>query len=151
MILDEIGRGTGTTDGISLAYSILKYLIECELKPVLFFITHFPSISVLENEHPQEVANFHMGYEEVYNDDESEGIPEIIFLYNLCRGVVNNLYGLNVAKLAGVPKELILKASVISEKLKADIELKDHWKFAQMVKKFLKNELDIDSLLKYLT
>lgn len=151
VILDEIGRGTGTTDGISLAYSILKYLIECELKPVLFFITHFPSISVLENEHPQEVANFHMGYEEVYNDDESEGIPEIIFLYNLCRGVVNNLYGLNVAKLAGVPKELILKASVISEKLKADIELKDHWKFAQMVKKFLKNELDIDSLLKYLT
>ena len=72
-------------------------------------------------------------------------------MYNLCRGVVNNLYGLNVAKLAGVPKELILEASTISEKLKADIELKDHWKFAQMVKKFLKNELDIDSLLKYLT
>ena len=41
VILDEIGRGTGTTDGISLAYSILKYLIECELKPVLFSLPIF--------------------------------------------------------------------------------------------------------------
>ena len=51
IILDEIGRGTGTIDGISLAYSILKYLIESEFKPLVLFITHYPSIHVLEQEY----------------------------------------------------------------------------------------------------
>ena len=66
IILDEIGRGTGTIDGISLAYSILKYLIESEFKPLVLFITHYPSIHVLEQEYPNQlVVNYHMGYQEI--------------------------------------------------------------------------------------
>lgn len=138
IILDEIGRGTGTIDGISLAYSILKYLIESEFKPLVLFITHYPSIHVLEQEYPNQlVVNYHMGYQEIKNNTPGE-IPEIIFLYNLCRGVVNNLYGLNVAKLAGISHDIIKQAYRVSEKVKLDIELKEYWKFAHSLNKALK-------------
>ncbi|KAL6450564.1 MSH3 DNA mismatch repair protein MSH3 [Candida maltosa Xu316] len=148
VILDEIGRGTGTVDGIALAYSILKYLIEVESKPLLLFITHYPSIHVLEHEHPGEVANYHMGYEEIHQSGE---FPEIIFLYNLCKGVVNNSYGLNVAKLAGIPKEIISNAYKLSEELKLEVESNDCLKLIEVIRKVLKNELSIDTLYKYLS
>ncbi|RCK54938.1 DNA mismatch repair protein MSH3 [Candida viswanathii] len=150
VILDEIGRGTGTRDGIALAYAILKYLVEHELKPSLLFITHYPSIGILEKEHPGEVANFHMGYKETHSGVQGE-MPEIVFLYNLCRGVCDNLYGLNVAKLAGIPKELIASAATVSEELRSEIELSDCLKFAAVVKKFLHDELDIETLFTYLS
>lgn len=90
-----------------------------------------------------------MGCKEIYHEDDKDFL-EIIFLYTLSRGVVNNLYGLNVANMAGVPKELLLKASALSKQKKLEIELNDYVKFAQMVQKFLKDELDIDTLFNYL-
>ncbi|CAX44064.1 MutS protein homolog, putative [Candida dubliniensis CD36] len=153
IILDEIGRGTGTIDGIALAYSILKYLIESEFKPLILFITHYPSIHVLEKEYPYQVINYHMGYQEIQQQNQNQNqnqkqieIPEIIFLYNLCHGVVNNSYGLNVAKLAGISHDIIFQAFNISEQMKLDIEMKEYWKFAYKLHKVLKNELDIDYL-----
>lgn len=131
VILDEIGRGTGTNDGIALAYAILKYMIEEHRKPLTLFITHYPSLHTLEDEHPVEVSNRHMGFVEkkVEND-----WPEIVFLYALKKGVVSNLYGLNVAKLAGIPSHVILEAYAVSEKMKAEIERVRMKKFLALVK-----------------
>lgn len=122
IILDEIGRGTGTSDGIALAYSILKYIIEDSKRPLTLFITHYPSLHVLELEH-KEVKNYHMAFIEKTEAEGSENDwPEVIFLYKLVRGVVSNLYGLNVAKLAGVDTKIIENAYQVSESMKNLIE-----------------------------
>lgn len=122
VILDEIGRGTGTVDGISLAYSILKYLVEDKRAPLTLFITHYPSLSTLEDEHPGIVANRHMGYLEKSGTDW----PEVVFLYTLARGVVSNSYGLNVAKMAGLPNDIIEGAYTVANEAKSRIET-DVW------------------------
>ncbi|KAI5961024.1 MSH3 [Candida pseudojiufengensis] len=148
IILDEIGRGTGTTDGISLAFSILKYLIEIEYKPLILFITHYPSLNILENEYPNQVKNYHMGFQEVQNTTkDKDSFPEIIFLYNLVSGVINNSYGLNVAKLAGIPIDIINNAFKISEDLKHEIEISnndENYKFLKQLKDLL-NSNDINN------
>lgn len=149
VILDEIGRGTGTTDGIALAYAILKYFIESESKPLLLFITHYPSIHVLEHEYAGEVVNYHMGFEEIGKEDGK--FPEVIFLYNLCRGVVNNSYGLNVAKLAGIPEQVITNAYKVSEELKTEIELDDEVNFLKLVHAVIEGNENPSDLFKYIT
>lgn len=122
IILDEIGRGTGTSDGIALAYSILKYIIEEKKGPLTLFITHYPSLHVLEREHDA-VSNHHMAFIEKHSlDGEKNDWPEVVFLYKLVAGVVSNLYGLNVAKLAGIEKSVIDAAHRMSEHMKSDVE-----------------------------
>ncbi|KAI5952106.1 MSH3 [Candida theae] len=148
VILDEIGRGTGTTDGIALAYAILRYFIESESKPLLLFITHYPSIHVLEHEYPGEVVNYHMGFEEI--GKEKGQFPEVIFSYNLCRGVVNNSYGLNVAKLAGIPEAVIANAYQVSEELKTEIELDDAINLLKMAHSVVEGNTQLSNLFKYI-
>lgn len=122
IILDEIGRGTGTSDGISLAYSILRYIIEDEKKPLTLFITHYPSLHVLEDKFDG-VKNFHMAFiEKSLAEGKENDWPEVIFLYKLVQGVVSNLYGLNVAKLAGIDQQIIENAFQVSESMKSLIE-----------------------------
>lgn len=121
IILDEIGRGTGTSDGVSLAESILRYIIEDPKKPLTLFITHYPSLHVLEDQF-EGVQNFHMAFIEKTSEEKESDWPEIIFLYKLVRGVVSNLYGLNVAKLAGIDQSIIENAYQVSESMKNLIE-----------------------------
>lgn len=121
VVLDEIGRGTGTSDGIALAYLILRYMIESENKPLTLFITHYPSLHVLENEF-EHVKNYHMSFLET-NRRSDKDWPEVVFLYKLAQGVVSNSYGLNVAKLAGIPVDVIRNAHAQSESMKREIEL----------------------------
>lgn len=149
VILDEIGRGTGTTDGIAIAYSILRYLVESSLKPLVLFITHYPSLHTLE-ESFDPIANYHMGFQKIDNDE----FPEILFLYNLVKGVVTNLYGLNVAKMANLPNSIISKAFTVSEELKNKIE---NLNFIPLLK-VIKNEgtdnqeslIKLEQLFKYI-
>ncbi|RKP31999.1 hypothetical protein METBISCDRAFT_12979 [Metschnikowia bicuspidata] len=120
VILDEIGRGTGTADGIALAHSILKYVIEDKAGPLTLFITHYPSLHVLESEYLY-VKNYHMAFIEMARDGMSKW-PEVIFLYKLVKGVVSNLYGLNVANMAGIDSSIIEAAYDISERMKKQFE-----------------------------
>lgn len=125
VILDEIGRGTGTSDGIALADSILRYIIESDEKPVTLFITHYPSLHVLEREFDN-VKNYHMAFVETNRGpDHQNEWPEVVFLYKLVQGVVSNSYGLNVAKLAGIPLDVIKRAHEMSEAMKREVELKN--------------------------
>lgn len=123
VILDEIGRGTGTVDGISLAHAILRYIIEDIAGPLTLFITHYPSLHVLESEFSI-VKNYHMAFIEMARDksDDKEW-PEVVFLYKIVHGVVSNLYGLNVANLAGIDSAIIDSAYEISERMKKEFEL----------------------------
>ncbi len=115
VILDEIGRGTSTWDGLSLAWSIIEKLhndINCKT----LFATHYHELTTLERSLKKLSLKTLEAKE--YND-------EIIFLYNLVNGSANKSYGLEVAKLAGVPFDVIKRAKDILNNLESDYKIDD--------------------------
>lgn len=100
VLLDEIGRGTSTYDGMSLAQSILEFLVQ-ERKPYLFFATHYHELTSL-NERFKQIQNWHMSIR-----DDKAGIQ---FLYALAQGPAEKSYGIHVAQLAKLPPSLIKRA-----------------------------------------
>lgn len=103
VILDEIGRGTSTYDGISLAWSIVEY-IEKHIKCKTLFATHYHELTELENEF-EEVKNYSIA---VKDDGEN-----IIFLRKIIDQAADKSYGIYVAKLAKLPDEVINRSSEI--------------------------------------
>nr|XP_032649861.1 DNA mismatch repair protein Msh3 [Chelonoidis abingdonii] len=130
VILDELGRGTSTHDGIAIAYATLEHFIR-DVESLTLFVTHYPSVCDLEKIYPEQVGNYHMAF--LVNEEESEQQkgsedeenPEFItFLYQITRGVAARSYGLNVAKLADVPEEILKKAAHKSKELEGLINMK---------------------------
>ena len=101
IILDEV-EGTSTYDGLAIAWAILEYLLE-KLKAKVLFATHYHELTSLNKQSNQ--IKYKMEIKEWNN--------EIIFLYKILQGEANKSYGLEVAKLAGLPKDLISKANEI--------------------------------------
>ena len=101
VILDEVGRGTSTYDGMSLAQAILEYFIT-QIKSYTLFATHYHELAELENREPQGLVNKHMTI--------SENQAEISFGYHLTDGPAEKSYGVQVAKLAGLPKPVVRRA-----------------------------------------
>lgn len=108
VLLDEIGRGTSTYDGISIAWSIVEYLHSSKHAPKTFFATHYHELNELEEQLPR-VKNFHVTNKEVGN--------KIIFLRKLAAGGSTHSFGIHVAKMAGMPPELIQRANEILAQL----------------------------------
>lgn len=106
VILDEVGRGTSTYDGMSLAQAILEYLV-AHAKSLTFFATHYHEITHLAQTHSQ-IRNAHMGVLERGND--------IHFLYTLKSGPASKSYGIHVARLAGLPESVVRRADVLLKK-----------------------------------
>ncbi|KNC95837.1 uncharacterized protein SPPG_08780 [Spizellomyces punctatus DAOM BR117] len=119
VILDELGRGTSTHDGTAIAFATLKYFIE-DLKSITLFVTHYPVLGQLEKEFPGALRNCHMAFHETEEEDESS--HSIIFLYKLTRGLAHRSYGLNVARLANLPNELLATAREKAAELEAEVE-----------------------------
>lgn len=103
ILIDEIGRGTSTYDGLSLAWSLVEYLHN-KVRAKTLFATHFHEITALENQLPG-LLNFN-----VLVDRNEE---DIVFLHKLVRGSCNQSYGIEVAKLAGLPGEVLVRARQI--------------------------------------
>lgn len=103
VILDEIGRGTSTYDGISLAWSIVEY-IQKNIKCKTLFATHYHELTDLEDEF-DEVKNYSIGVKEDGND--------VIFLRKIIPQAADKSYGIYVAKLAKLPDEVINRSSEI--------------------------------------
>ncbi len=97
VIMDEIGRGTSTEDGMSIAYGIMQYLIK--LNCITLFSTHYHELTELD------IGNVQMLHMLVKEDK-----GEIIFLRKVAQGTTDSSYGIHVAKLAGLPKEVIKEA-----------------------------------------
>ncbi len=111
IILDEIGRGTSTYDGISIAWSIVEYLHDMtEHRPKTLFATHYHELNELENTHSR-VKNFHITNKEVGN--------KIIFLRKLAPGGSRHSFGIHVARIAGMPPQLIKRANEILSQLES--------------------------------
>ena len=109
ILLDEIGRGTSTYDGISIAWSIVEYLHNyTPHRPKTLFATHYHELNELENK-LERVKNFHIANKEVGN--------KVIFLRKLTPGGSRHSFGIHVAKMAGMPPELIERANEILSQL----------------------------------
>jgi len=108
IILDEIGRGTSTYDGISIAWSIAEYLHQSPFKPKTLFATHYHELNELENKFPS-IKNYHITSREMGN--------KIIFLRKLASGGSTHSFGIHVAKMAGLPASLIDRANQILKQL----------------------------------
>lgn len=105
IILDEVGRGTATFDGLSLAWAITEFLVENpSLKAKTLFATHYHELTELEEMYP-EVFNLHVAVR-----DQEENI---VFLHKILPGKVDKSYGLYVAKIAGVPLPILKRAAII--------------------------------------
>jgi DNA mismatch repair protein MutS len=98
--MDEVGRGTSTFDGLSLAWSAVEYLAN-ELGSYVLFATHYFELTTLAERLPN-AANVHLTATE-YEDD-------IVFMHQVHDGPASQSYGLQVAQLAGVPRSVILEA-----------------------------------------
>lgn len=103
VILDEIGRGTSTFDGVSIAWAVAEYLVTNEsVRPRTLFATHYHELQELEEKYNESIKNYHMAVEEYKGD--------LIFLHHVVPGGASHSYGIAVAKLAGVPKSVTKRA-----------------------------------------
>ncbi|MGN6476391.1 MAG: DNA mismatch repair protein MutS [Flavipsychrobacter sp.] len=104
VLLDEIGRGTSTYDGISIAWSIVEYLHNTAAKPKTLFATHYHELNELEHQLPR-VKNYHITHKETGN--------KVIFLRKLAPGGSRHSFGIQVARMAGMPPALLNRADEI--------------------------------------
>ena len=112
LLLDEIGRGTATYDGLSIAWAIIDYL-SVSLKTKTLFSTHYHELTELEGRY-EGIKNYKMTVRELAGS--------IVFVRKLLRGSANRSFGIEVASLAGIPQNIIVKAKEILKKLeKSDI------------------------------
>ncbi|WP_439483380.1 DNA mismatch repair protein MutS [Cyclobacterium plantarum] len=118
VLMDEIGRGTSTYDGISIAWSIVEYLHNhprCKAKTL--FATHYHELNQLATDFPK-VKNFNVSVKEVGN--------KVIFMRKLEKGGSEHSFGIHVAQMAGMPNPVVLRAAEIMKYLEKDKQLQQH-------------------------
>ncbi|NDD80803.1 MAG: DNA mismatch repair protein MutS [Flavobacteriia bacterium] len=110
VLLDEIGRGTATYDGLSIAQSIAEYLHQHPFRPLTLFATHYHELNALEAHWPR-IANRHVSI--------LEEAGQMVFLRTLAPGGSNHSFGIHVARMAGMPKPVVLRAQEVLTELEA--------------------------------
>ena len=127
LVLDEIGRGTSTYDGLSIAWSILEYIHNHpDLRAKTLFATHFHELTKLPEILPR-IKN--------YNIAVNESGKQVVFLHKIIEGGADKSYGIHVAQLAGIPPAVIQRANFLLDKLQNEarsIDMKDVHPTAQM-------------------
>jgi DNA mismatch repair protein MutS len=125
ILLDEIGRGTSTYDGISIAWSLAEYLHNNpQANPRTLFATHYHELNELAEKYPR-VKNFHVAVKETSS--------KVIFMRKLVEGGTEHSFGIHVAKMAGMPKAILDRANEMLAELESKRDNPDELK--QSVKK----------------
>ncbi len=124
ILLDEIGRGTSTYDGISIAWSLAEYLHNnSAAKPRTLFATHYHELNELAEKYTR-IKNYHVAVKETSN--------KVIFLRKLVEGGTEHSFGIHVAKMAGMPKQIVDRANEMLHELESQ---RQHDDVKQAVKK----------------
>jgi len=113
ILLDEIGRGTSTYDGISIAWAMVEYLHENKLRAKTLFATHYHELNEMENSFSR-VKNYNVSIKELNN--------KVIFLRKLKRGGSEHSFGIHVARMAGMPRSVVGRADEILKELEQSHE-----------------------------
>lgn len=111
VLLDEIGRGTSTYDGISIAWAIAEFLHEHPAKPKTLFATHYHELNEMSEILPR-IQNYNVAVKELQDT--------VLFVRKLVKGGSQHSFGIHVAKMAGMPQTVILKAQKLLKKLEKD-------------------------------
>lgn len=123
VLLDELGRGTSTHDGVAIADATLRHLIT-RTKCFTIFVTHYHLLCQTVSQFPLQAGCFHMGFFE--NQDEAESHEfSITFLYQLVAGMASRSFGMNVARLARIPESILVRAMEQSDALARSTYLVD--------------------------
>eukprot|EP01018_Ginkgo_biloba_P034757 Gb_09447 [translate_table: standard] len=148
VIVDELGRGTSTHDGVAIAYATLHYLLK-ERRCLTLFVTHYPKIVEIKDEFPGEVSPYYVSYladdysvkerleneitassasqntaleePDAYQNTVKEVSQNITFLYKLVPGVASRSFGLHVARLAQLPDSCLKQAAIVAAKLEREV------------------------------
>ncbi len=113
IILDEVGRGTSTYDGLSIAWAVIEFIHNCErIGARTLFATHYHELTVLEDQ-LKGVRNYNIAVEE----NERDGV---VFRHEIIPGAADQSYGIEVARLAGLPQEILDKAREILQRLEQE-------------------------------
>ncbi len=141
IIFDEVGRGTSTYDGLSIAWAVLEYVADkSKIGAKTLFATHYHELTELEERIPG-VKNYRV-------DVKEEG-KNITFLRKIVRGGCDSSYGIHVARLAGIPEEVLKRAEEILKQLEeADINRKNIRKLRKEIKKEFTEQIDFFSYKK---
>ncbi|KAF8580675.1 hypothetical protein K439DRAFT_1356338 [Ramaria rubella] len=119
VVLDELGVGTSTYDGMAIAGAVLEYLCR-EIKCQTLFITHYPALArELEAHYPGDIGNRYMDFRE---DTRIDGRREIRFLYLLADGISKGSFGIECARLAGLPESVLREATSKAETMQGFME-----------------------------
>lgn len=110
ILFDELGRGTSTYDGISIAWAIVEHIHQSPLRPKTLFATHYHELNEMESRFPR-VVNYNVSVKEV------DG--KVVFLRKLARGGSAHSFGIHVAKLAGMPRSIVKRANEVLTHLEA--------------------------------
>ncbi len=116
ILLDEIGRGTSTYDGISIAWAMVEYLHENRLRAKTLFATHYHELNEMENSFSR-VKNYSVSIKEFNN--------KVIFLRKLKRGGSEHSFGIHVARMAGMPRSVVSRADEILKELEQSHDKKE--------------------------
>ena len=108
VLLDEIGRGTSTYDGISIAWAISVYLHQHSARPKTLFATHYHELNEMSESY-ERIKNYNVSFKEM--DDK------VLFLRKLVAGGSSHSFGIHVAKMAGMPKQVLLEAENMLQRL----------------------------------
>ncbi len=114
ILLDEVGRGTSTYDGISIAWAMVEYIHENpKFRAKTLFATHYHELNEMENSFPR-VKNFNIAIREMED--------KIIFLRKLVRGGSEHSFGIHVARMAGMPRSVVKRAGEILKQMESSVE-----------------------------
>lgn len=141
IIFDEVGRGTSTYDGLSIAWAVLEFVADkSKIGAKTLFATHYHELTELE-EKISGVKNYRV-------DVKEEG-KNIIFLRKIVRGGCDSSYGIHVARLAGIPEEVLQRAEQILKKLEeADINRKEAKRLRKEIKREFTEQIEFFSYKK---
>jgi DNA mismatch repair protein MutS len=127
ILMDEIGRGTSTYDGVSIAWAITEYLHnQSNCRPKTLFATHYHELNQLAEDFPR-IKNFNVAVKEVDN--------KVVFLRKLKPGGSAHSFGIHVAQMAGMPQPIVLRASEIMQHLEKDHVTHEHKKRVREIPK----------------
>ena len=131
VLMDEIGRGTSTYDGVSIAWSIAEFLHKHpHFHPKTLFATHYHELNELAKDFPR-IKNYNVSVKELGN--------KVIFLRKLKEGGSEHSFGIHVASMAGMPQQIVLRANEIMQELEQDpLKAKSRKAIAQMPKNEMK-------------
>lgn len=141
VVIDELGRGTSTRDGMAVAQATLDHIVR-NVRCLTLFVTHYPEVAHLDGPVKANAGSFYMAHLLEQDAQGRAGVPKVTFLYRVTRGVAAASYGINVARMAGLPPSVVHRAAAKAEAVEEALRAAETAEVAREVQRRLKAVVD---------